>query len=377
MAVRPQHWHTYVRTGSSIEAVTSRGAIDARLGDSGAGVDEVAVDEVGGEDLQLVAEALGEGLGDEEPRVAVDPLRDGPHAQHRVVGLGRHRVLHPVEEPPAGHRRLLPQELEVALELGLRQVRVDPVVLEVAGAPQRVPGPGRRRLAGLPDADDPPREQLRDGPVEHRLVLRDQVLAQLVGQEPVEPRRVLVPELGADLQDDQLGLGLAQEPAHVVQHHVHGVRRQDAVADPALLLHAHVDDARAHGQLLVHGHGLALREGAGHQRHADLVGGRVVRAGPHHLVHAQLVGAQLRHPPLPVRRPVLRPRERVAGGGQPRGQRPLLGGHQLPPVHLLREEGAHGFQRVAAAVGIGGSHGWINYKGSPVPRAQTWTWTSL
>jgi hypothetical protein len=36
----------------------SRGAFDAGLGDAGAGVDEGVVDEVGGEDLQLVAEAI-------------------------------------------------------------------------------------------------------------------------------------------------------------------------------------------------------------------------------------------------------------------------------------------------------------------------------
>uniref|UniRef100_J3MZJ7 Uncharacterized protein n=1 Tax=Oryza brachyantha TaxID=4533 RepID=J3MZJ7_ORYBR len=352
----------YYRPGHARRA-GSRGAVDARLGDAGAGVDEVAVDEVGGEDLELVAEALGEDLGDEEAGVAVDPAGDRLDAEHRVVGLRRHRVLHPVvpppeEDPPVGHRRLLAEELDVALELGLRQVGVDPVVLEVAGAPQRLAGLGRRRLARLPHADEPPREQLGDGLVEHRLVLRDQVLAELLHQVLVELRRVLVAELGAHLEDHHLRLRLAEEPLHVGEHDVDGVGGEHAVADAALLLDPHVDDARPRGELLVHRQRLALRERPRHERDADLVRRRVVRPGPHHLVHPHLLRPELRHPLLPVGRPVLAARERLAAGRQPRRQRLLLAGHELPAVHLRREEGAHGVQRVAAflagVVAIGG-----------------------
>ena len=129
------------------EALCSLGAVHASPGEAYAGVDEVPIDEVGGENLQLVAMALGNHPGDEQPREPVDPSchrLDGERRQ--VVAHGRAGVLHPVEEPPLGHRRIVAQIPEVAIELCPGHVRVDPVIPEVPRAPQKVAGVGRRLL---------------------------------------------------------------------------------------------------------------------------------------------------------------------------------------------------------------------------------------
>ncbi|KAJ6802350.1 uncharacterized protein M6B38_194845 [Iris pallida] len=132
----------------------------------------------------------------------MDPLRHRPHAHHRIVSLRCHRVLDAVEVLPLPHRRLLAQMLHVALELGVRQVRIDPVILQMPCVPQRLPGFGCRGLPRLPHADHPPRQQLRHRLVEDRVVLVDQHVPQLLHEVLVEAGRVFVAELRADLEND-------------------------------------------------------------------------------------------------------------------------------------------------------------------------------
>lgn len=179
--------------------------------------------------------------------------------------------------------------LDVALEFRRRLIGVDPVVLQVSGAPERVAGLRRRRLPRLPDADHPPRQQLGDRLLEHAVVVVDQELAELVLEVLVELGRVVVAELGADLEDYDLRGGLPEEPLDVGDDDVDGVGEEDAVADAAVLLDADVDAAGAGGELAVDGEGLALGEGAADEGDADFVGGGVVRPRPHDLVDAELL----------------------------------------------------------------------------------------
>lgn len=64
-----------------------------------------------------------------------------------------------------------------------------------------------------------------------------------------------------------------EEFSDVGDDDVDGVGEEDAVADAAVLLDADVECARAGGELLVDGEGLALGEGAGDERDPDFVGG--------------------------------------------------------------------------------------------------------
>ncbi|CAL9042358.1 unnamed protein product [Musa banksii] len=304
-----------------------------RLGHPCTRIHEILIDEVGREDLQPICEPVREGLRDEQPRERPDFVVH--HLDHRIFGLGRHGVLHPVEVLPRGRRRLLAQVLHVAVELGLRQVGVDPVVPEVTCAPQRAPGGGRRRVPRLPHAYDSLGQHLGHRLAEHSVVMVYQQVAELLHEVLVELRRVFVAVLGADLEDDDLRLGLGEEALDAVEDDVDAVRPEDAVADVSSLLNAHVEDAGAEDELVVDGAGLALREGAGDQRDADVVGGGVVGAGPDDLVDPEPVGAELRHPGLAVGRVEVRAREVIAGGSEEVSESLLLGADVLAVVNKV------------------------------------------
>lgn len=98
--------------------------------------------------------------------------------------------------------------LQVALELGTGQIRIDPIILQMPGAPKRIPSFRRRRFPRLPHANDPTRNQLRYRLVEGPIVLGDQQTPELLREVLVELGRVLVPELGPNFEDDDFGLGL-------------------------------------------------------------------------------------------------------------------------------------------------------------------------
>lgn len=168
------------------------------------------------------------------------------------------------------------------------------------------------------------------------------MLAELVAQVLGELGRVVVAELGADLEDYDLRLGLLKEFFDVGDDDVDGVGKEDAVADAAVLLYADVDAAGAGGELAVDGEGLALGEGAADEGDSDFVGGRVVGPRPHDLVDAELLRVEGGHPVFPVGGAVVAAGEIAAAALLDVGEGFLLGLDVLPPLHLLRELGSHG-----------------------------------
>ena len=281
-----------------------------RNGDANAGIHEVGLHKILREDLEAVIEALLEDLGQKYAAVAANAVGDGVNAQHGAGDLRRDGVLHAVEVGALVVGRLFLQVRQVALEFRVRQVGVDPVVLQVGGAPERGAWRGGRVLAGAPDEEDALGEERAERGREEVGVLGDEVVAELLDEPFVEPGRVFVAELGADLEDDELARCLGQEAFQVVDDDVHEVALEDAVADFALLLHADVHHAHADAELVVDGELLALREGAGNGGQADLVGGGVVRARPHHVAHLKIFQRQRGHPFLRVGAVIVAPRER-------------------------------------------------------------------
>jgi len=77
--------------------VSSGFAFNPCMSESGAGINKILVDEIGGENLKPIGDGFSEALSDEEPGVAMNAPCDGFHVQNGVIGDGRDGVLHPVE----------------------------------------------------------------------------------------------------------------------------------------------------------------------------------------------------------------------------------------------------------------------------------------
>jgi len=171
------------------------------MSESSACVNEILVNEIRGEDLKPISESFGEALSDEEPGVAMNASGNRFNTENGVIRDGGNGVLDPVEVFARRNGRVLAQVIQIAVELGGRQIRVDPIILQKARTPERTPRFGLGRFSGLPNADNSLWQQLRHGLPENGVVLMDQMLPQLFLQVLVEFGRVLVAELGSNLQD--------------------------------------------------------------------------------------------------------------------------------------------------------------------------------
>ncbi|KAL1309070.1 hypothetical protein AAHE18_17G152800 [Arachis hypogaea] len=133
------------------------------MSESNACINKVVINEIRGKDLKSVSIALGEALSDEEPSIAMNAACDGLHTQNGVMCDGGCSVLHLVEKFPGRNGWLQAEMLQVAIELGGRQIRVDPIILEKARTLEGASRLGLRRFSGLPNTYDPLWQQLRDG----------------------------------------------------------------------------------------------------------------------------------------------------------------------------------------------------------------------
>lgn len=183
----------------------------------------------------------------------MDPTRNRFDTQNRVVRFGSHSILHSIKELSRRSRRLLTQMLHITLELSRRQIGIDPIVLQLTRMPKRATRFGLGRFSRLPNTNDPPRQKLRHSLPEHVLVLVDQQLAELVLQELLELGRVVLPELGSDLEDYDLRLGLGQELLDVTDDDIDAVRCEDPMADSAIFLDSDIQDPGPSNELLVYG----------------------------------------------------------------------------------------------------------------------------
>lgn len=284
----------------------SRGlSFQSRIRYSHTGIHKILINEIRREDLQPIRKPARKRLRNEKPGIPADPLRNGPNANNRVIGLRRNGILHPIKELPRRNGLLLTQMLHVTLKLGTRQIRIDPIILQIPGTPKRTPGFRGWHLPRLPHADDPTREQLRDRLVESPIVLVDQQIPELLHQVLVELGRVLVPELGPNFEDDDFGLGFGYEFFHVVDDHVDAVGFEASMADPTVLLDPNVQDPGTCNELFVDGAGLALCKRAGDESDPDPVRGGVVRARPDDLVKVEPLRVEAGYPVLAVGRAVL------------------------------------------------------------------------
>lgn len=121
-----------------------------------------------------------------------------------------------------------------------------------------------------------------------------------------------MPELGSNLEDDDLRLRLGEELLDVFEDDVDAVGEEDSMADLAVLLYTDVDDPGASDQLLVDGQGLALSKRASYEWESNLVGSRVMGSRPYDLVDVNVLWVKTSHPILSIRRPVIRAREILA-----------------------------------------------------------------
>lgn len=305
------------------------------MSESSACVNEILVNEIRGEDLKPISESFGEALSDEEPGVAMNASGNRFNTENGVIRDGGNGVLDPVEVFARRNGRVLAQVIQIAVELGGRQIRVDPIILQKARTPERTPRFGLGRFSGLPNADNSLWQQLRHGLPENGVVLMDQMLPQLFLQVLVEFGRVLVAELGSNLQHYDFGLRVGKELLDVVEDEVNAVGEEDTVADAAVFLDADVEDAGAEGELAVDGEGLALGEGASEERDANFVGCGVVGAGPDDLVDAEFLRVEMGHPVFSVLGTVVGARVVFSAAFQI-GQTLLLCLDCLSSLHLFR-----------------------------------------
>lgn len=70
------------------------------MGESSAGVNEITVNKIRGENLKPIREAFSEALSDEESSVAMNASSNGFDAENGIVGHRRNGVLNPIEVFP-------------------------------------------------------------------------------------------------------------------------------------------------------------------------------------------------------------------------------------------------------------------------------------
>lgn len=298
-------------------------------------INKILINKVRRKYLQLISTPFGHTLRHEQSRISMDPIRHRFHAQNRIIRLRRHGVLHSVEELSRRNRWLLAQMLHVALELGRWQVRVDPVVLQVPGIPKRTARFRLRRFSRLPNTNHPLRQKLRNSLAKNTIVLVDQILSQILLQILLELRRVVVSELGPNLENYDLRLCLGEELLDVLYDDVYAVSGEDSVADSAVFLDSDVENSGASYELVVDRERLALSEGASYEREADLVRCGVVGPGPDDLVYVEFFRVEVSHPVLSVRWTVIASRKSVAAVSLQIAERLLLRRDRFSSIHLL------------------------------------------
>ncbi|KAG0486749.1 hypothetical protein HPP92_008844 [Vanilla planifolia] len=218
----------------------------------------------------------------------MDPPGDRLHAYHRVIGLRRRGVLHPVEYFLSAAGGWSPRCFMLLSNLVLgRSVSIQ-LSCRYPALQSGPPWPGCGALRGFQT------QMIWRGRISATVREKTVSSGERGGQRGGRRGRtrssgIVVAKLGADLEEDELGGVVVEEAAELGEDVVDEVGGEDSVADTAVLLDADVEDADANGELGVDGAGLALGEGAGDERDADAVGGGVVGPGPHDVGEAELI----------------------------------------------------------------------------------------
>ncbi len=186
--------------------------------------------------------------------------------------MRRGHVLHSVEIVPRVVGCLLREVRQIGVELGEGEISVNPVIFQIRRTPERTSWRWRWRLVGLPYAEESLGKQFLESFVKRTLVLRNEILPELLHKPLIEVRRIIPLKLRSDLEDDELRGGLTEELLHVVQHFVYHVARENAMADFPILLDTDIENASSDHQLLVDQEFLTPRERPADERDADPIG---------------------------------------------------------------------------------------------------------
>lgn len=322
---------------------TSTFAFNPGLCKADTGIDEIVVDEICREYLQPVGATLCEALCDEQSSISMDSSSHRFNAYYGVIWLRCDRVLYPVEEFPRRDRLLLAQMLQIAVEFGRWQVRVDPIVLQMSSVPERGPWFRTRGLVRFPHTYDPLWQEFGNCFVEHMIILMNQEFPEVILQVFLEICRIFVAEFGSNLENYNLGLCLGQELLDIIDDNIYTVCREDPMADETVLVNSNIQQSGTFDKLLVDRQRLTLRKRPRDQRNPDLVRRRIVCSGPYNLVYMNFLRTETGHPVLPISRTVIASRVRLAATNMKLAKGLLLRLDCLSPLHLLREQRPHFF----------------------------------